>query len=109
MGRVSCLQLKSEWLSVANKFNDSIIFFLVKLMLDRVLVKKTVSKLLFIYASLNHFWSVPDYMILLWLTPDDFTSQGKTSRTEKSQPRLIILTIMKFSPYIGPALGTRFI
>ena len=32
---------------------------------------------------LNPFRSVPDFLILLWLTPDNFTQQGETSGTGK--------------------------
>ena len=31
----------------------------------------------------NPFWSVPDLLILLWLTLDNFAQQGETSRTGK--------------------------
>ena len=31
----------------------------------------------------DSFLSVPDILILLWLTPDDFTRQGEKSRTGK--------------------------
>ena len=31
----------------------------------------------------NSLRSVPDFLILLWLTPDDFTHQGETSREGK--------------------------
>ena len=34
-------------------------------------------------ARLNPFRHVPDFLILLWLTPDDFTRQEKTSWTGK--------------------------
>ena len=43
-------------------------------------VIKTVA---FICIFLNPFQSVSDFLILLWLTPDDFTRQKQTSRTGK--------------------------
>ena len=35
------------------------------------------------YECCHSFRSIPDFLILHWLTPHDFTRQGETSRTRK--------------------------
>ena len=51
----------------------------------KIVTDKLATENVLVWARLNFnlFLSIPDLLLLLWLTSDDFTCQGETSRTGK--------------------------
>ena len=55
-----------------------------------------------VFSGINPFRSIPDFGILLWPMPDDFTRQGKTSWTGKeltlSMKHKFSIILLKLTP-----------